>query len=304
MNNNITGIVFDIKKFSIHDGPGIRTTVFLKGCPLQCVWCHNPEGISSKPEIHIWEQRCIACGNCVEICPNSAVSFQDGLRLWDRDVCTRCGRCASLCPAETVQLIGKTVSVADVMAEIEKDVICYDQSGGGVTFSGGEPLNQIRFLKALLESCKDQKIHTAVDTCGLSPWKNYQEIIPYTDLFLFDLKLMDEPRHKELTGASNQLILENLQRLVNQGKQIVVRLPIIPGLNNQPENIAETRSYLQSLGSILKVDILPYHRIASDKYRRMQNEYKLEAIPTPTDTEMESIASQFRSDGFTVTIGG
>ncbi len=299
-----TGIIFDIKKFSIHDGPGIRTTIFLKGCPLQCAWCHNPEGISPNPEIHLWEQRCIACGECAEICPNSAVTFQDGLRLWDREICTRCGRCADICPAETVQLIGKTKNVPEIMAEVEKDIIYYDQSGGGVTFSGGEPLHQTRFLKALLQKCKKLEIHTAVDTCGLSPWENFQEIIPFTDLFLFDIKLMNTDQHKEFTGASNKSILENLVRLIADGKKVVVRVPIIPGINDNPENIAETSTFLTSVRGIKHIDILPYHRIASDKYRRMENEYSLKEIQPPSEEKMEIIASQFRTDGFTVTIGG
>lgn len=299
-----SGIVFDIKKFSIHDGPGIRTTIFLKGCLLQCAWCHNPEGISPHPEIHLWEGRCIACGECIDVCPNSAVSLQQGLRLWDREICTCCGRCAGVCPAETVQLIGETMSVSEVMREITKDVICYDQSGGGVTFSGGEPLNQTSFLKALLEKCQELEIHTAVDTSGLSPWKNYQAIIPFTNLFLFDLKLMDDHRHRQFTGVSNKLILENLKKLIEIGKQIVVRVPVIPGINDHPENIAETSNFLSSLGGIQNIDILPYHRIASDKYRRMESEYLLKDIQPPSDDEMEMIASQFRTDGFTVTIGG
>ncbi len=303
-NNQNSGIVFDIKKFSIHDGPGIRTTIFLKGCPLQCAWCHNPEGISPLPEIHLWEQRCIACGECVDACPESAVSFQGDLRLWDREICTRCGRCAGICPAETVQLIGKSMSIPEVIAEIEKDNIYYDQSGGGVTFSGGEPLNQTSFLNALLKKCKELKIHTAVDTSGLSPWKNYQEIIPFTDLFLFDLKIMDDDRHKEFTGASNRLILDNLEKLIEAGKYIVVRVPVIPGINDHPENIAETSTFLSSLGGIQNIDILPYHRIASDKYRRMESEYQLKEIQPPSSEEMETIANQFRTAGFTVTIGG
>ena len=299
-----TGIVFDIKKFSIHDGPGIRTTIFLKGCPLQCAWCHNPEGISPKPEIQIWGQRCITCGDCVEVCPNSAVSFQGEFRLWDQEICIQCGQCAISCPAESVQLVGKTMNVADVMAEIERDVICYDQSGGGVTFSGGEPLNQIRFLKALLRSSKDHQIHTAVDTSGLSSWQNYQEILPYTDLFLFDLKLMDEARHKDYTGVSNQLVVDNLAKLAQSGKKIIIRIPVIPGINDHKGNIQQTSALLTSLGTIQQIDILPYHRIAQDKYRRMKNEYALEDIHPPGEVEMQTIASQLRADGFAVTIGG
>ncbi|MFH1634645.1 MAG: glycyl-radical enzyme activating protein [Chloroflexota bacterium] len=300
----MTGIIFDIKKFSIHDGPGIRTTVFLKGCPLKCVWCHNPEGISPHPDIHFWEQRCIACGDCAEVCPNEAVSFVEGKRVWKRDQCARCGACAEACSAEAVQLVGKTMSVPEVMTAIEKDVICYDQSGGGVTFSGGEPLAQPEFLKSLLQACKERYIHTAVDTSGLASPGHFRQILPFTDLFLFDIKLIDEKRHIRYMGVSNKLIHINLRELAQTGKNIIVRIPIIPGINADAENIRQTGEYLASLGSIHQVDILPYHHIAADKYRRMGNEYTIAEIQPPSDEQMEHIARQLSEWGFEVTMGG
>jgi len=299
-----TGIIFDFKKFSIHDGPGIRTTVFLKGCPLNCVWCHNPEGISPYPEIHFWESRCIACGDCVEACPNEAIAFVEGLRVWQRDQCTRCGACGVVCPAEAVQLVGKTMTVSEVIAEIEKDVVCYDQSGGGVTFSGGEPLAQPEFLKSSLQACKERYIHTAVDTSGLASPEHFRQILPFTDLFLFDIKLIDEKRHIEYTGVSNKLIHSNLRELAQTDTNISVRIPIIPSINADAENIRQTGAYLASLGSIRHIDILPYHNIASDKYRRSGSEYTIAEIQPPSAEQMGQIARQLESYGLCVTIGG
>ena len=298
------GIVFDIKKFSLHDGPGIRTTVFLKGCPLQCVWCHNPEGISPEAEIHFFQKRCIACGDCAEACPNGAIRFNDGKRVWDQARCQPCGVCAQACPSEAVQLVGQTMTVSEVMAEVEKDVLCYDQSGGGVTFSGGEPLAQTEFLKALLRACQEQSIHTAVDTSGLGPLEHLEQIVSFTDLFLFDLKMMNERRHEKYTGVSNQLILANLLALSQAGATIRVRIPIIPGINNDQENIVQTTDFLSSLETIDQIDLLPYHPIARSKYQRMKQTYSLEQLQAPTEAEMERIAERFRKRGFQVTIGG
>ena len=298
------GIVFDIKKFSLHDGPGIRTTVFLKGCPLTCVWCHNPEGIAPGAEIHFFQKRCIACGDCAEACPNEAVRFKDGKPTWDQARCQQCGFCAHVCPSEAVQLVGQTMTVPDVIVEIEKDVLCYDQSGGGVTFSGGEPCAQPEFLKALLQTCQEQSIHTAVDTSGLAPLDHMEQIAPLTDLFLFDLKMMNEQRHERFTGVSNRQILENLGALSQADQSIRVRIPIIPGINDDQENIVQTTDFLTSLETIRHIDLLPYHPIARSKYQRMQQRYRLKQLQAPTEAEMERIAERFRVRGFQVTIGG
>lgn len=299
-----TGTIFDIKKFSVHDGPGIRTTVFLKGCPLSCLWCHNPESQAIKPEIHYFENRCILCGDCATACPNNAISFADDLRIWDSTLCLLCGVCAEACPTEAIQLVGKTSILDEIMAEIEKDVIYYDQSGGGVTFSGGEPLQQIDFLAALLQRCKEYEIHTAVDTSGLAAWKHFERILPYTDLFLYDLKLMDEEKHRQFTGVSNRLILENLQKLTEASAKVRVRIPIIPNINDDEENIHATKDFLVELGKIQQVDLLPYHNIASDKYHRMAHEYALKNVQTPSNERMKNLAARFEEWGFNVRTGG
>jgi pyruvate formate lyase activating enzyme len=206
-----TGIVFDIKKFSIHDGPGIRTTIFFKGCPLRCWWCHNPEGLTPEPELMIRANRCIRCDACLDVCPHGAIS-RDGDKVFtDVAKCLRCGTCVAACYAEARQIVGQEMAAAQVMAEIERDVPFYDESGGGATFSGGEPLLQPDFLCELLSACRARGIHTAVDTCGFAPWEVLDSVRKYVDLFLYDLKLMDEARHRAFTGVSNALILSNLR---------------------------------------------------------------------------------------------
>lgn len=299
-----TGTIFDIKKFSIHDGPGIRTTVFLKGCPLSCWWCHNPESQSPHPEIQYFENRCILCGDCANACENDAIHFEGEARVWEQENCQLCGDCAEACATEAVQLIGYTTSVAEVMAEVEKDTLYYDQSGGGVTFSGGEPLQQVNFLTALLEKCKEHEIHTAVDTSGFAAWRHFEQTLPFTDLFLYDLKLMNEEKHRLYTGVSNRLILENLQNLTEAGANIRVRIPLIPSINDDEMNLEATIAFLTSLERIQKVDLLPYHSIATDKYHRMAHEYALGGIAPPSDEQMAMLVVRFEQAGFQVRIGG
>ena len=303
-NTQISGTVFDIKKFSIHDGPGIRTTVFLKGCPLSCVWCHNPEGISPSPEIHHWVNRCIACGDCAEVCPQNAIVFVDGKRSWQTQLCARCGACTVVCPAEAVQRLGDRMTVSDVLTEIEKDTVYYDRSGGGVTFSGGEPLSQVGFLAALLQACQAVGIHTAVDTCGFATLEGIRKIAPLTDLFLYDLKFIDAKRHLRYTGVPNDLILNNLRELAISAKEIIVRIPVIPGINDDPGNISGTGAFLASLENVQRVDLLPYHNTASDKYARKQSDYPTQEIQPPSEAQLASIADLLGGYGLIVTVGG
>ncbi len=298
------GIIFDIKKFSIHDGPGIRTTIFLKGCPLHCTWCHNPEGISPLTEIQFWSKRCIGCHECIEACQHRAISIVDGKPVRDPGLCQGCGACAEVCPAEATELIGRTMTVLEVMGEIEKDVIYYDQSGGGATFSGGEPLLQIAFLESLLKACKDHGIHTAVDTSGFVQFENFRRVNSLVDLFLYDVKVMDDDRHQTFTGVSNQLILNNLVELTKTGAEIIVRIPIIPGVNDGAENFDQFGRFLESLDKVHPVNILPYHRSATDKYKRMNNTYSLLDVNPPTKEHMTQIAEHLESFGLSVSIGG
>jgi len=298
------GIVFDIKKFSIHDGPGIRTTVFFKGCPLSCWWCHNPESQASEPELVFWESRCIRCGACLEVCAQGAISWDGDVVSTDRERCTLCGDCVQVCYAEAREIAGQEMTVAQVMTEIERDIPFYDESDGGVTFSGGEPLLQQNFLLALLRACKEKEIHTALDTCGSAPWKTLDDIREHVDLFLYDLKLMDDAKHRKFAGVSNKLILANLQALSLRGHDIILRVPIIPGINNDNENIRQIGTFAAALPHLNQVDILPYHHAAVEKYRRLKKVYGLPETRPPSDERMAKIAQILEEFGLQVKIGG
>jgi len=299
-----SGIVFDIKKFSIHDGPGIRTTVFLKGCPLHCSWCHNPEGQSSNKEILFWENRCINYHECIQVCKTGALAVLDGHREYSYSECQLCGECADACPSEATELVGKEMIVLDIIEEIEKDIIYYDQSGGGATFSGGEPFYQIHFLEALLIECKDRGIHTAVDTSGFTPYENIKQVQSFVDLFLFDVKIMDSDKHLQYTGVTNQTILDNLVKLTDNGNKVIPRIPIIPGVNDDMANIRQTGEFLIALRGVREINILPYHHTAAHKYSRLNNDYILSDIQPPSEDDMAKIAWEFENFGFFVRVGG
>ena len=299
-----SGIVFDIRKFSIHDGPGIRTTVFLKGCPLRCRWCHNPEGLNPGLEMMFWARRCSGCGACLSACPQGAISQDGGVVSTDREKCTLCGACVATCYTEARQIVGREMSVAQVLAEIERDLPFYDESGGGVTFSGGEPLAQPDFVRALLRACKEKGIHTALDTCGFAPWEVLDSIRETVDLFLYDLKMMDEARHRQFTGVSNGPILSNLQALSQRGHAIVIRIPLIPGINDDEENLRQTGAFAAALPHLLRVDILPYHSMSGDKYDRLGRTYPLPETRPPSAGEVAGIMQMLRDFGLEVKAGG
>ena len=301
--SDIRGVIFDIRKYSIHDGPGIRTTVFFKGCPLSCGWCHNPEGQASKPEIMYRQSRCIQCDTCLAVCPAGAISRNDGVTLIDLKKCDLCGDCLANCYSQGLELAGRMMTVNEVLAEIERDVIFYDQSGGGATFSGGEPLLQHDFLKALLQACGERGIHTALDTSGYASWQALDDLRAYVGLFLYDLKLMDDAQHRNYTGVPNKLILKNLQRLSDHGQRIIVRVPIIPGINDHADNLRQTGKFLAGLSSLERVDLLPYHKIGLGKYTSLQKVYKLNEIQPPSQERMAELASIFYGFGLNVKIG-
>ena len=292
----ISGMIFNIQRYSIHDGPGIRTTVFFKGCPLSCIWCHNPESQSFGPELMVYARRCIGCGKCTEACAHNAIS--------DRSKCISCGSCAEVCHAKARELAGKKMSVREVIAQIEKDSIFYDESGGGVTFSGGEPLSQPEFLLELLKQCKKREYHTAVDTSGYGAAETMEAISSFTDLFLYDLKLMDDNKHIKYTGVSNKLILENLRLISRLGKKIFIRIPLIPGINDDEENIRAAAEVIRGTAGVEQVNVLPYHNIAADKYARLGKHSSLKDITVPSDEHMEHIAEKFFNYGVKVKIGG
>ncbi len=298
------GLVFDIKKYSIHDGPGIRTTVFLKGCPLNCWWCHNPESQSPRMEMLLRDNRCIQCGACVEACPHDAIQWLDGEPVTDRAVCAQCGTCEATCYADARERVGREMTVEQVLAEIEHDVAFYDESGGGVTFSGGEPLLQHAFLLDLLRACKARDIHTTLDTSGCAAWATLDQVRPYVDLFLYDLKVMDDDRHREFTGVSNRSILSNLQALSARGHTVIIRVPVIPGINDDDETVRQIGAFAGALPHLQGVDLLPYHHIAVDKYLRLNKPYRLFETRQPTAERLTEIAQVLQSFNLSVTIGG
>ena len=298
------GLVFDIKKYSIHDGPGIRTTVFFKGCPLSCWWCHNPESQSSDLEMILHDNRCIRCGACVDTCPHQAITWIDGEPITDRAKCERCATCAESCYADARERVGREMTVEQVMAEIERDIAFYDESRGGVTFSGGEPLLQRDFLLALLQACRAKEIHTVVDTSGFAAWDTFERIRDCVDLFLYDLKLMDDAKHCEFTGVPNQPILQNLQKLSERGHNLSVRVPIVPGINDDDENIRQIGEFVSTLPHINGLDILPYHNIALDKYLNLGKPYRLFETRRPSDERLAEIARRLNQFGLGVTLGG
>lgn len=256
--------IFDIKRLAVHDGDGIRTTVFFKGCPLKCVWCHNPEGISFQRQLGYYVHKCVGCGACVQTCPQSAHALQNGGHNFDRSRCTACGACVAACEKKALILYGKEMSVEELMPLLLEDRDFYETSGGGVTLSGGECLCQAEFCAELLKRLKRENIHTAVDTCGYVPKKNLDQVIPYTDVFLYDMKAFDEDVHIYCTGHSNKQILENIQYLNAQNKSIEVRIPYVPDYNDG--QIDKMAQFLKSLPNVKKVKVLPYHNYAASKY--------------------------------------
>jgi pyruvate formate lyase activating enzyme len=299
-----TGEIFDIKKYAIHDGPGIRTTVFFKGCPLSCRWCHNPESLSSTTQRLYRSERCIGCMECVEACRNGAITAAETGPEWVAANCVFCQTCARVCPAEAVEFVGRKMTVAEVVAEINEDTLFYDESHGGVTFSGGEPLMQPSFLIELLTACGDLDLHRTVDTCGYAETSTLLKAAAHTDLFLYDLKHMDPAKHYRYTGVSNDKILNNLKCLSLQGAAIIIRLPLIPGLNSDAENIERTGAFISSLDGVNQVNILPYHRAAEVKYKNFGLQYETAGIRRPDIELLDSIAARFEKYSLKVKIGG
>ncbi len=299
------GLIFDIKKFAVHDGPGIRTTVFMKGCPLRCAWCHNPESWEREPEILFYEQRCIGCEKCFEACPSGALRIEDGKRVYDRDRCRQCYACVQVCYAEATIKCGREVTVQDVMAEVEKDRPFYEHSGGGMTVSGGEPMMQEAFVFSLMKQAKETGIHTALDTSGFVRWEVLERFQEVTDLFLYDLKLVDEARHRACTGVSNQRILDNLKKLSRAGASLMIRMPIVPGYTDEEADIEAAGRFLSSLdGDRIRVRLLPYHRLAESKYERLEGVYPLKEVPAPPKERMERLRELLSGYGLDASVGG
>jgi pyruvate formate lyase activating enzyme len=297
-----SGIVFDVKHFAVHDGPGIRTTVFLKGCPLRCLWCHSPESQSPRTEVAYYPNLCIGCGACVEACPHGAQTL--GTPKIIRERCQGVGRCAEVCYAGATIMYGEEATVDDVLEEVNKDRLLYETSGGGVTVSGGEPAMQPGFASALLCAFKERGYHTALDTSGYTEGSAFERVLVDADLVLYDLKHMDSFIHEEITGVPNGLILTNLEKAAGSGKTLVVRVPVIPGYNDSPENITAMADYLGGLKGVESVELLPYHNLGAPKYLALGRDYPLEGLRTPEPEELKGLGSLLEAEGLRVVIEG
>ncbi len=302
MNSN-KNLIFNIQKFSIHDGPGIRTTIFYKGCPLSCLWCHNPESKKSVSEILTKEQNCKCCGSCLSQCPVNRLYIDNGRVCSDSIECIGCGKCADCCINSARELAGKEYSLNDLVGLIESDQIFYEESGGGVTFSGGEPLLQIDSLEKLAQKCKKYGIPVAIDTCGQVPFEYFERIIPHTDLFLYDIKIMDLKSHKFHTGACNNLIIENLKKLSLNKAKIWLRLPVIDDLNNNDKHIDSVLNLLYSI-NVDQINILPYHDMAIGKASKTEGVDRIEKFKTPSDDFINYMQKRFQDNGYKAIIGG
>lgn len=298
------GQIFAIKKYAIHDGPNIRTTVFFKGCPLRCAWCHNPEGIT--PGIgHLWQKNlCIGCGQCVDECDASALALNKEGICRNSAKCDGCGHCVEICPALAHEAVGRSVDISQVMEQVKKDIPFYDRSGGGVTFSGGEPLFQPAFLFELLVACKSMGIHCAVDTCLYAKQDHLEKIVGLTDLFLFDIKHMDSTMHEKFTGRPNDLILDNIRFLAASKAKIRFRIPLIEGVNTDSANIDKTGRFIAGIRPESRVDLLPFHDMAKAKYKKLGMPLANFELSCPNKEKIAHCATLLEAHGLHTTIGG
>lgn len=303
MSNHST-LVTNIQGFSIHDGPGIRTVVFLKGCSLACQWCSNPECISPHPEVGFIGTLCTGCGRCAGVCPEEALVYEEGrLPYLNRERCTGCGTCSSVCDYKALVLYGEQMSVDEIFDAIKRDKMFYDASGGGVTVSGGEPLLQPRFVSDLFEKCRQAGIHTCMETSGFAAESALRQVLPHTDYMLYDLKHMNSKKHRRYTGKPNDLILSNAKIVAASGAETLFRMPLIPGINDDTQNIRETAEFLHGLGeNALRIELMPYHRLGKGKYESLDKEYRLPEITAPEPDEIDSVKKEFEGHNITCLI--
>ncbi len=299
---NHKATIFDIQRYSVHDGPGIRTLVFFKGCPLNCKWCQNPESIDRNPEIAFFENKCIGCGECANVCPKDAIVFEKGSRV-NRELCDRCGKCSEVCYAEALTVIGEKHSIQSLLDVVERDRPFYEQSGGGVTVSGGEPTVQIEFLGNFLEAAKQAGLNTVIETCGAFAWSKFEAILPHLDIIYFDLKAADNDEHKRLTGLGNEHILANARRIVESEKKLVFRIPLVPDMTATEENLSGLIELLKELGQD-EVHLLPYHKMGESKLQRIDSHLETLCIEPLSEERIAEIRGYFEAAGLKVSIGG
>ena len=302
INYNASGTVLDIPRLSLHDGPGIRTIVFLKGCPLSCKWCSNPESQNMKPVIMYKKNECLHCGRCINACSRKAISFENKTFI-DRSICTGCGECANACPAGALVVKGKTMTVQQLIRELKKDATTYRRSGGGITLSGGEPLVQYEFAAELLRACKAQGWDTAIETTGAGITEAVEKVIPYVDTVLLDIKHLDTEKHKKFTGIGNEQILKNAAR-ISQISSTVVRVPVIPGFNYSEEEIRAITEFAKMLRGVRTIHLLPYHTFGENKYDLLGRDYALADIKPLKPEELEHLKTMVEREGFQCIIGG
>jgi pyruvate formate lyase activating enzyme len=298
-------LIFDIRRYSINDGPGIRITIFMKGCPLRCAWCHNPESQSPKVQKLYTASKCIGAQDCIEVCPENALTLTPSGIVTDGEKCTLCGLCADACPSKAIEMSGKSYSAEELLKIIERERVHIDQSGGGVTFSGGEPLMHPEFLIKMLDACGEKGLHRAVDTCGFVPAKTLLEVAKRTDLFLLDLKLMEPAQHKKWTGVDNRLILKNLKLLAETGANINIRIPFIKNVNTNENEVRKMAEFVSALpGKKPVINLLPYHNIATGKYKKLEMDYNAGEMDEPSEEEQNQAIEIFQQFGIAVEIGG
>jgi len=297
------GIIFDIQRCSLRDGPGIRTTVFLKGCPLRCVWCHNPEAISPQPELGFRADKCTQCQTCLQVCTHNVHSFSDGKHLLDRSACQTCGDCVASCLQNALQIIGRSMTAEEVLAEVERDRAYYDHSGGGVTLSGGEPMRQFNFSLGLLRLSRERGLHTCLETSGYAPQEQYHQLLPLVDLFLFDIKATDPAKHKALTGVPNARILSNLDFLLGAGSQVILRCPLVPGVNDDPGHLQGIAALAKRYPGLAGVELMAYHDMGRDKAAQVGREPALVGVRTADEEVKQSWLSALAGLGCQAKFG-
>jgi pyruvate formate lyase activating enzyme len=304
---DLAGWIWDIRRSALHDGPGIRTAVFLKGCPLRCAWCCNPESQTSGADILWTREKCLRCDRCLDTCPHEAIARDgDGVPRFDRDACDLCDLCSTGCPGEAMNMVGRLMTVDEVLQPVMRDEAFYARSGGGLTLSGGEPLAQPAFAAALLKRYKvrERGHHATVETSGAVGWASFGEVVPWVDVFLFDLKHMDSAEHGRLTGVGNEQILENAKRLARSPVALVIRLPLVPGCNDDDDNIRRTAEFARSLPNVERVDILPYHRLGEPRYARLGRPYALEGVAPLSTARLAEACAIIEGAGVSARVGG